>query len=452
MSEATTPRTKMTPTSLLTELQSIVGAEHTRAPEESSSPRPYPPPFAIDGITPRVIISPGTYEEVAAVIKYANANRLAIIPFGRGLSYGGMGNLPRRYDIALSTIRLNRIVEYEPADLTVTCQAGTGVGDLSQTLRESGQMMPFGHAILGSTLPGGPSVGKLLATNEFGNVLYGSPRDFTTGMRVVTGDGSITRSGGKVVKNVAGYDLSKLFIGSHGTLGIIVEASLKLAPVNQTSEELRLESESLDEACRFATGLRRRGVSLWGIRIHRPTFRRGTDEAHERIPILTVEIAGTHAAVNRSLLEIERLSKDGGTRPASPDHERPDEIDDWIARDPSHGELLSCEISVLPSLVPKLVRAIDETAPDAWISVQPISGLFSATLRTPNAEAIVTSMREAAARLGGSLIVTGCDPALKRQIDVFGEVPPETLDLMRRIKHQFDPNGILSPGRFVGKL
>src|SRR5206468_893587 len=124
-------------------------------------------PFKIDDIMPEVIVSPGTYEEVAAVMRYANETGLAVLPFGRG-QYRGTGNLPRRYDIALSTVRLNQIVQYEPADLTVTCQAGIDLGGISQALRESAQMTPFG-----SSIDGGPSVGKLLATNEFGNLQYG---------------------------------------------------------------------------------------------------------------------------------------------------------------------------------------------------------------------------------------------------------------------------------------
>jgi glycolate oxidase FAD binding subunit len=438
----------MTQDALIADLQSIVGAENARPPEGWPTPRPYPPPFMIDGIMPQIVVSPGTYEEVAAILRHANDRMLAVIPFGRGGGYGGIGNLPKRYDIALSTVRLNRIIEYEPADLTVTCQAGIGLGDISQPLRESRQMTPFGSAVAG----GGPSIGKLLATNEFGNLQYGSPRDFTIGMRVVTGDGRITRTGSKVVKNVAGYDLCKLYIGSRGTLGVIVEASLKLAPLKQASEELRLESESMEDACRFATELHRRGLSLWEVRIHRPAFRADQDGTTVRIPILTVDLGGTVAGVERSMAEIERLSKDTRIRPVSPDHERGDEIDDWIASGPSHGDLLSCQMSVLPSLLPKLVSAIDQTAPSVWISVQPILGLVGATLRTPTAEAIVNSWREASARMRGTLTVTHCDPELKRHIDVFGEVPPKTLDLMRRIKHQFDPNGILSPGRFVGKL
>ena len=436
-----TSRAEMTQSALMADLQSIVGTENARLPEEPSTPRPYDPAFMIDGLMPDVIVSPGTYEEVAAVMRYANKTGSAVIPLGRG-EYKGAGNFPRRYDIALSVARLNRIIEYEPADLTVTCQAGISLGDLSQPLRESGQMTPFG-----SSLPGGPSIGKLLATNDFGNLQYGSPRDFTLGMRVVTADGRITRAGGKVVKNVAGYDLCKLYIGSMGTLAVVVEASLKVAPLPHREDEVRLEAGSLEDACRFATELQRRGVCLWRARIRRPTFRSEQDETTVRIPILVVGLAGTLAGVERSLFEIERLAQDSHMRPVREDHEPPDEIDDW----PSQGDVVKCQMSVLPSLIPALVAALDETAPETWINVQPLSGSATAAFRMANAEAVVTSLRRASGKLGGSLTVIDCPPALKRKIDVFGD-PPPAFDLMRRVKQQFDPNGIHSPGRFEGKL
>ena len=432
---------------LIGDLQSLVGPENARPPN-GPIPRPFPSDFMVDGILPQVIVFPSTYEEVAAVMRYANATGMGVIPLGSG-QYKGTGNLPRRYDIALSVARLNRIIEYEPADLTVTCQGGITLGSLSERLRESGQMTPFG-----STTPGlesSPSIGKLLATNGFGNLQHGTPRDFTIGMRVVTADGRITRAGGKVVKNVAGYDLCKLYIGSSGSLGVIVEVSMKIVPLPQASEEVRLESESLGDACRFATELKRRGVSLWEATVRRPMFRVDKNVSSATVHVLTVHLAGTLAGVQRSLAEIERLSQLGGTRPASRNHERAHEIDDWTSPRPSQEELLQCQMSVLPSRVPALVEALDETAPGASVSVRPIRGMVTATLRTSSDERVVHSLRTASAKLGATLTVTSCSPELKRRIDVFGESPP-AFELMRRVKQEFDPKGILSPGRFLGRL
>jgi hypothetical protein len=153
--------------SLISDLQSVVGAANAHQPEEPRTPRPYDPAYMTDGNAASHRI-PGKYEEVAAVMRYANKTGLGVIPFGRG-QYKGEGNLPRRYDIALSVARLNRIIEYEPADLTVTCQAGITLGDISQPLRES----THDSFRLGRPRRR-PEHWKLLATNGFGNLQYRS--------------------------------------------------------------------------------------------------------------------------------------------------------------------------------------------------------------------------------------------------------------------------------------
>jgi glycolate oxidase FAD binding subunit len=270
-------------------------------------------------------------------------------------------------------------------------------------------------------------------------------------MRVVTAGGRITRAGGKVVKNVAGYDLCKLYIGSSGTLGVIVEVSMKIAPLPQASEEVRLEFESLEDACTFSADLKKRGVCLWEATVRRPMLGAGQEVSPAKVHILTVRLAGTLAGVQRSLAEIERLTKVGSARPVSPNHESEDEIDDRMSPGPTQGDLLQCQMSVLPSRVPELVKALDESAPGASISVRPICGTVTAIWRTPHDETAVHNLRTASARLGASLTVTDCSPQLKHRIDVFGD-PPPAFELMRRVKQQFDPKGILSPGRFLGRL
>jgi glycolate oxidase FAD binding subunit len=399
----------------------------------------------IDSQLPEAVVSPGNYQEVAGVMRYANKMRLGVIPFGRG-EYKGVGNAPRRYDVALSVARLNRIIEHEPADLTVTCEAGIGLGDISQPLRATAQMTPFGTAV-----PGGPSIGKLLATNGFGNLLYGSPRDFTLGMRVVTADGSITRAGGRVVKNVAGYDLCKLHIGAMGTLGVIVEATLRAAPLPISEEEVRLESPSVAEACSAAIELHRRGVPLWKASIRKARFGEAPGSPPAVVYILSLDLRGSSAGVRRSLAEIERI-QGHGIRPVASNRDTADEVDYGLPPRPPASDLLECEASVIPSRVPELVGTIERAAPNASLRVLPIRGIVNAAVWAPNPEGILQELRSASTRAGGRFVVIQCHPDLKRRIDVFGDVPPKTLELMRRIKQQFDPNGILSPGRFVGRI
>src|SRR3990172_741034 len=193
--------------SVLRHLESIVGAKGLLPPER-------PDAFAVDGLTPQAAVAPASYEQAAEVMRYAHAEGLAVIPWGGG-THIHVGNLPRRYDIALSLSRLNAVVEHEPADLTTTVQAGMTLSELQGRLGAAGQLLPLDP-------PGGEraTIGGILATNASGpwRHAFGGARDMTIGLRVVTAEGRITRAGGRVVKNVAGYDLCKLYIGSLGTL------------------------------------------------------------------------------------------------------------------------------------------------------------------------------------------------------------------------------------------
>jgi len=436
MNGVTTPRTRMTQDILVTELQSIVGPDHAYAPKKDDH-------VDIDGMTPAAIMNPGSYEEVAAVLRYANKEGLAVIPLGNG-DFRWIGNIPRSYDIALSVSRLNAIVEYEPADLTVTCQAGATLYDLNGALSQNGQMLPFGN------VPAASRIGRLLALRgRRSNLAWGSARDFTIGLRIITADGRIIRTGGKVVKNVAGYDLTKLFIGSMGTLGLIVEATFKLAPAPQAEAQIELEFTTTAGACTFASELRRRGLSLWHVKLDRSMSIAEAGPSARGYVRLTIDLAGTPAAVQRSRREANELAANTGEKlEVTQGPRREVRAPAWSTA----GNPLMCQASVLPTDVPRLVEEVEEVAPGGFFEASPLDGSVSMTWLGAGAdEELVHRIRAVTRRLGGTLVVIACDTELKRQIDVFGD-PPPAFDLMRRVKQQLDPNGILSPGRFVGTL
>ena len=182
---------------------------------------------AIDGLTPRFEAQPTTPEELAEALSRANDEGLAVAPCGGGTQLD-LGNVPKRLDLLLATTGLNRVVEYEPADLTVTVEAGMRFSDLQALLAEQGQFLALDPAAEPEA-----TIGGLIATNASGPLrfAYGTARDLVIGTRVANPDGTLTRAGGRVVKNVAGYDLNKLYVGSLGTLAVIVELSFKLAPI-----------------------------------------------------------------------------------------------------------------------------------------------------------------------------------------------------------------------------
>jgi glycolate oxidase FAD binding subunit len=181
----------------------------------------------VDGVAPRERVTPSSAEELAARLDEAARNGDAVAAVGGGTQLD-LGMPPTRLDVVIETTGLNRVVEYEPADLTVTVQAGMRFAELQRVLAEQGQFLA-----LDPPLEDGATIGGLIATNASGALrfAFGTARDLVIGTRVANPDGTVTHAGGRVVKNVAGYDLNKLYIGSLGTLAIIVELSFKLAPI-----------------------------------------------------------------------------------------------------------------------------------------------------------------------------------------------------------------------------
>src|SRR5713226_1222128 len=207
------------PSALPDKLRRVVGASHVLTGVDCS-------PFAVEGRAPEAVAFPGTKEEVAAALVLAGEAGVPVTPWGGGTKMA-IGSPPNQIGLVLGLARLNRILEHEPGDLTVTVEAGLTLDALQAELGKRGQWL--------SLDPGSAdraTVGGILASNASGprRHLYGTARDLVIGLTVVGADGSVVRGGGKVVKNVAGYDLPKLYIGSFGTLGVLVEATFKLRP------------------------------------------------------------------------------------------------------------------------------------------------------------------------------------------------------------------------------
>ena len=429
-------------TSLIRRLQSIAGADGVTPAAKLSA-------FAVDGLTPQAAVAPSTYEQVAEVMRYAHAEGLAVIPWGGG-SHMHIGNLPSRYDIALSLSRLDQIVEHEPADLTVTCQAGITLAALQRRLRPDGQLVPLDSASAERA-----TIGGLLAVNASGasRHAHGTLRDFTIGLRVVTGDGRLTRAGGRVVKNVAGYDLCKLYVGSLGTLGVIVEATFKLAPLPRAQRTAITTFDSAARACAFAAELQRRGLSLRSLQLLNPAAASGADlPVSERSFALVLALAGTPQAVERSHREIIDLARESAAGMAPVDGA--DKLEDSLRQSASpDASALLCKATALPSRLPALIEAFEAVGGSPSVIALPTVGILRASWPTvDDVEDTVRGVRDATAGVGGSLVIEVCPRDLKRRLDVFPDVSGPSFDLMRRVKREFDPAGILSPGRFLGRL
>ena len=407
--------------SLASDLAAIVGRENVA---------PGTPEYAVDDLAPKSVVRPGTPEEVAGVMSYANANRLAVIPLG-GRNHAGIGNLPERYDLALDVTRLNKVVEFEPADLTITVQAGITLGALRPAIGAANMMVPFDPS-----LPDGATVGGVLAGALSGpaRMSLGAPRDFTIGLRVVTADGKLTRAGGKVVKNVAGYDLCKLYIGSLGTLGVIVEATFKTVPRPKAEQRLAFAFAFDDptSACALVSRAVRAGLAVRSVSLIR-------EASGWRLDLV---LAGMSASVQRSARSLSEAIDGSTIRELD---RKPTENTRTAKQTPAN---LISRLSVLPFRLPALLN--EAPSADAAVEAHPATGLCRLSFPEATPEAIAEA-RAISARFGGTCVIERSPPGLKRAIDVFGDAPP-SLSLMRAIKEEFDPNRVLSPGRLVGKI
>lgn len=431
-------------TVLHSELESILGPERVFAHEEAAS-------YAVDGIVPQAVALPGTVEEVAEVMRLAHHEGAAVIPWGGGTEMG-LGNLPRRYDIALSLTRLNAVVEHEPADLTATVLAGRTLADFQVHLSSVGQFLP-----LDPPSPAEATIGGILAANASGpsRHAHGTARDLVLGLRFVQADGRVIKAGGKVVKNVAGYDMCRLLIGSLGTLGVIVEACFRLTPLPGAQQTLAVAVDSPQEAYRLAG--RAAGFSLRAVELLNAAAARdleGLPVTPDGGFVLLLAAAGPQAAVERT--------RDGLAALASPTVIEGAAAALWQAvgrlTQPPPGGIVA-KASVLPSRAPELIERIESIGREA--SRPPriachltVGVVYSAWPSAEEPEAdlrLATSLRQAAASLGGTSVLEAAPAALKERLDVWGE-PGLDFSLMRRLKEQFDPQGILNPGRFLGRL
>ncbi|MCH8814758.1 MAG: FAD-binding oxidoreductase [Chloroflexi bacterium] len=422
---------------LTSDLEAIVGTTDIAAQDELAS-------FTVDGVTPSAAVHPENAEQVADLIRLANDRSVTIIPWGGGTEMH-IGNLPSRYDVALNTVRLARMIEHEPANLTATCEAGMTIGSLQDSLAKAGQTAPFDPHV-----PRDATVGGLLATNASGAArhFYGTPRDFTIGMRLVTGDGLVTKAGGKVVKNVAGYDMCKLYIGSRGTLGVITEATFKLAPLPAASSDLAFRSRTARDASSFVMEIHGRGLSLRSVALLNAAAADSASRRDSKTYFLAIQFAGTTAGVKRSLNEARSLASESSLK-LVPDLDSGDACASFFER--GEGETI-VRCSTISAETPSLMEAIEEIAPSAQIVATPLAGIVRA--RWTNTEVgpdSLAKVRECARRLDASLLIEDCPPDEKGRTDVFGPRPP-SLPLLWQMKQQFDPGNVLSPGRYVDRI
>jgi glycolate oxidase FAD binding subunit len=403
-------------------------------------------PLAIDGLSPRDRTSPATAQELATALKSANDAGQAVAAVGGGTQLD-LGMPPRRLDQIIETTGLDRVVEYEPADLTVTVEAGMRFADLQKRLGEEGQFLA-----LDPPVADGATIGGVIATNVSGPLrfAYGTARDLVIGTRVANPDGTLTRAGGRVVKNVAGYDLNKLYIGSLGTLSIIVELSFKLAPIPPAAESVVGQFADIDGARRLGNAVVHSPLSPLAIEL----LGQGAAEAAglPRVTLLVFRLGGYPQAVERQVRDLSALiGQHGGQRVDAPSTTWDDLARMRVAARQRDVVLkAAAPISASATLVDTLSKSLESFAPLVWSHAG--SGVAYAACNAP-AAGLLSALRGEIAALdaNASLVIERCPTDLKQAIDVWGD-PGASLALMRAVKAKLDPKNTLNPGRYVGGI
>lgn len=383
----------------------------------------------VDGISPQVVARPSSTAQTGALLRACYEAGLAVTVRGAG-SKASWGNPPTRLDVVVETLALDRLVEHAHGDLVATAGAGMRLADLNTALAGRDQQL------LVDDPAGGGTLGGLLASNVSGprRMIPGALRDLLIGVTMVRADGTVAKSGGKVVKNVAGYDLGKLLVGSYGTLGVMTEVTFRLHPVPPATcwIEAPVPTDRLAETLAALVGSQ---LVPGAVEVDRPVG------AHASTTV-AVLVTGTEGGVESRAAALYEMLPDAQVGP------EPDWTQrfPWLEGPPDAVALkMTTRLSGVPMVLDQAGAAGVRVRGSAGVGV--LYGSLPADDRTP---ATVETLRSTCTDLGGALVVLDAPAETKAHLDVWG--PVTGLDLMRRVKYEFDPTGVLSPGRFVGGI
>jgi glycolate oxidase FAD binding subunit len=434
--------------------------------------------YAIDGQTPRAAVRPGTAAEVAEIVKFAAAEKLAIVACGARTKLG-MGFAPSRYGLALDMTRMDRVIAYDPGDLTLSVEAGLPLRALGKTLAEHRQFLPLAVPFLAQT-----TIGGLVASGVDSPLrqFYGTVRDFLLGMEFVTGEGVAAKSGGRVVKNVTGYDIHKLLIASLGTLGVITRVNFKTFPMPLRSRGFVARFATAEGALDMRNRVARSALTPLTMDILSThvaeLFESEAALRYEPAPMpagvisstewaLTAGYAGDEGVLKRYASDLQRMAKEAGATGITivadnllPAFNRKREfIPIAVASSPATTII---KISVLPiRLAEALARAqrVAESKALPWVAMARGVGVaYFVLLPAERNEdtrkrcvATTDAIHAACAELGGHSTIPWCPAEWKSALKIWG-LPRADFTEMEKIKRVFDPQGVLSPGRFVGGI
>jgi glycolate oxidase subunit GlcD len=396
-------------------------------------------------------VAPNSIEEACEVMRSASAEGRTVIPAG-AQTWIDVGNPMRAANVILTTARLNRIIEHEPADLIATAEAGVTLHEFNSELAKRGQWLPIDppddlHATLGGVVATGIS-----GPQRYG---YGPPRAFVIGMHVVLADGRQIKAGGRVVKNVAGYDLCKLFTGSYGTLGLIARLTFKLRPLPEMTRTV-LAWGAIEQLVAGARAVIDARLFPVAVELLSPAFAFEAQFSNGGEAVLLIRFAGSEKGVLYQSSAATDVLK-SQSRSVAPLKEHDAEIWRTVAAMPLRfGSACVWRAALRPTDLARFLDVAEKGLEASDTSRTWQAGLVDGRLRVienaaTDSETLVKWLEQFRAEtqaVGGSLVIESAPGEIKSRIDAWGDLGVRG-ELMRRIKQQLDPNDLLSPGRFA---
>ncbi len=394
---------------------------------------------AVAGVQPKLMIEPGTERELAEILRLSNDAGLAVIPRGGGTKLE-WGNPPGRADLIVSTSRLTKIIEHAWADLTVSVEAGCTIQELQETLAQHGQRLA-----LDPLWPGKATIGGVLSTNDSGalRLRFGALRDLIIGVTIALPDGTLASSGGKVVKNVAGYDLPKLVTGALGTLGVITRAVFRLHPLPRNTRSFSISTADGAAMQQFVLAVQNSKLAHTSLQSH---------FSSDASPVSDILFEGTEAGLAAQEAQLRKLSALASISEA-PTSKWTAREDLWAFSD-SAGTAVA-KISILPANLARTMELVKRAASEhqlRWKSLVYATGLGWLRLEG-EAGSLCGALQKLRGELqgqGGSLVALH-RPEKMPAFDAWGNAG-DALPLMKAVKQQLDPKSTLNPGRFVGGI
>lgn len=450
-------------------LEGLIGAAHVNTNPEFCEK------YAIDGVVPGAVASPSSAPEVAEIVRFARAEKLALVACGHRTKLS-IGMPPHHYDFAVDMTGLHEVAYYDPADLTLSVDAGIGLAQLAEVLARQNQFVPLAVPFFEESTVGGTIASGIASALRPG---YGSARDFLLGAEFVNGTGALTKSGGRVVKNVTGYDLHKLLIGSLGTLAVITRLNFRTFPLPRGFGRLSIAFSSVEAILRFRAMVAGSPLTPSSFEILDPeASRRLLESKKDSIAAppswfapefwhVFVGFEGTDPILRRYSSDVVQYAEQSGAA-------------NWNLLDEAAGKLISKDLqefprflasaspaatifklSALPVLPPdilSLCAGAQRRAIPRCLFANNSGPLYFALQPAKLDEATIAALAEISAEVfafatahRGHASIPFCPTELKRQVNIWGPAR-EDAHLMRRVKNAFDPDNIFAPGRFAAGI